>query len=107
MGIGCFCLFFSFGRNEKVKSPKKDDKEIVVDEEYDEFGNKLLKVYETKEDVYDVIVNNYLDKDEIIVSTREENGCWYYKSSNDKDEYFYCIEDPIIRVITEEVIKVN
>ena len=108
IGITFLCLFFVFNKNEKVKPPKKDSKEEVeVKEEYDEFGNKILTVYETKEEVYDVITKNYLGKGETIVSTREENGCWYYKSSNDKDEYSYCIDDPIIRVTTTEIIKIN
>lgn len=106
IGITFLCLFFVFNKNEKVKPPKKDSKEEVK-KEYDEFGNKILTVYETKEEVYDVITKNYLGKDEIIVSIREENGCWYYKSSNDIDEYSYCIDDPIIRVTTTEIIKIN
>lgn len=108
IGIICICLFFSFGKNEKIDSPKKDDKEEVeVREGYDEFGNKLVVVYETKEEVYDVIVNNYLKKGETITETREENGCWYYPSSNGVDEYFYCIEDPVIRVKSVYSVKIK
>ena len=108
IGIICICLFFSFGKNEKIDSPKKDDKEEVeVREGYDEFGNKLVVVYETKEEVYDVIVNNYLKKGETITETREENGCWYYPSSNGVDEYFYCIDDPIIRVKSVYSVKIK
>lgn len=108
IGIICICLFFSFGKNEKMDSPKKDDKEEVeVREGYDEFGNKLVVVYETKEEVYDVIVNNYLKKGETITETREENGCWYYPSSNGVDEYFYCIDDPIIRVKSVYSVKIK
>lgn len=108
IGIICICLFFSFGKNEKMDSPKKDDKEEVeVREGYDEFGNKLVVVYETKEEVYDVIVNNYLKKGETITETREENGCWYYPSSNGVDEYFYCIDDPVIRVKSVYSVKIK
>lgn len=108
IGIICICLFFSFGKNEKIDSPKKDDEEEVeVREGYDEFGNKLVVVYETKEEVYDVIVNNYLKKGETITETREENGCWYYPSSNGVDEYFYCIDDPIIRVKSVYSVKIK
>lgn len=108
IGIICICLFFSFGKNEKIDSPKKDDEEEVeVREGYDEFGNKLVVVYETKEEVYDVIVNNYLKKGETITETREENGCWYYPSSNGVDEYFYCIDDPVIRVKSVYSIKIK
>lgn len=108
IGIICICLFFSFGKNEKIDSPKKDDKEEVeVREGYDEFGNKLVVVYETKEEVYDVIVNNYLKKGETITETREENGCWYYPSSNGVDEYFYCIDDPVIRVKSVYSVKIK
>ena len=97
IGIVAVCLFFSFGKNEKVDPPKKDE-EVEVKEGYDEFGNRLLVVYETKEEVYDVISNNYLRKGETISPAREENGCWYYASSNGIDVYEYCIDDPIIRV---------
>lgn len=108
IGIICICLFFSFGKNEKIDSPKKDDKEEVeVREGYDEFGNKLVVVYETKEEVYDVIVNNYLKKGETITEIREENGCWYYPSSNGVDEYFYCIDDPVIRVKSVYSVKIK
>lgn len=108
IGIICICLFFSFGKNEKIDSPKKDDEEEVeVREGYDEFGNKLVVVYETKEEVYDVIVNNYLKKGETITETREENGCWYYPSSNGVDEYFYCIDDPVIRVKSVYSVKIK
>ena len=108
IGIICICLFFSFGKNEKIDSPKKDDKEEVeVREGYDEFGNKLVVVYETKEEVYDVIVNNYLKKGETITETREENGWWYYPSSNGVDEYFYCIDDPVIRVKSVYSVKIK
>ena len=55
-------------------------------------------MYESKEEVYDVITKNYLSAGETISPAREENGCWYYMSSNGIDEYFYCIDDPIIRV---------
>lgn len=99
IGVVCFCLFFSFGKNEKIENPKKDDKEEVeVKEGYDEFGNELVVIYNTKEEVYDVITDKYLKKGETISPAREENGCWYYMSSNGIDEYFYCIEDPIIRI---------
>ena len=77
---------------------KKEDEEVEIREGYDEFGNKLVVVYETKDEVYDVIVNKYLKKDETITFTKEENGCWYYTSSNGVDEYIYCIDDPLIRV---------
>lgn len=108
VGIICVCLFFSFGKNEKVDPPKKDDKEQTkVKAGYDEFGNQLLVVYETKEEVYDVITNNYLKKGETISPAREENGCWYYMSSNGMDEYEYCINDPIIRVKTTYEIDLN
>lgn len=97
IGIVAVCLFFSFGKNEKVDPPKKDE-EVEVKEGYDEFGNRLLVIYETKEEVYDVISNNYLRKGETISPAREENGCWYYTCSNGIDVYEYCIDDPIIRV---------
>lgn len=108
VGIIGMCLFFSFGKSEKVDLPKKDDnEEAEVKEGYDEFGNKLVVVYNTKEEVYDVIVNNYLKKGEIITETREENGCWYYPSSNGVDEYFYCIDDPIIRVKSSYTMSID
>ena len=110
IGIVCFCLFVPFGKNEKVNpAPNngEDKEEVEVKEGYDEFGNKLVVVYETKDEVRDVIVNEYLKKGETIVSEREEDGCWYYKISNGTEEYFYCIDDPIIRVSETTTITIN
>ncbi len=108
VGIILICLFFSFGKNEKVDPPKKDDKEEVeVKEGYDEFGNKLVVVYNTKEEVYDVITKNYLSSGETISPAREENDCWYYMSSNGIDEYYYCIEEPIIRIRSSYVVEID
>ena len=108
LGIIFVCLFFSFGKNEKVDPPKKDDKEeFEIKEGYDEFGNKLVVVYETKEEVYDVITKNYLRPGETISPAREENGCWYYMSSNGVDEYYYCIAEPVIRIITSNEVYVK
>ena len=105
IGIVAVCLFLSFGKNEKVDPPKKDD-EVEVKEGYDEFGNKLLVVYETKEEVYDVITNEYLKKGETITFTKEEEGCWYYTCSNGVDEFIYCIDDPVIRVKSTYVMDI-
>ena len=49
----------------------------------------------------------YLKKGETISPAREENGCWYYMSSNGMDEYEYCINDPIIRVKTTYEIDLD
>ena len=41
LGIIVVCLFFTFGKNEKVDPPKKDDKEQTeVKAGYDEFEGK-------------------------------------------------------------------
>ena len=101
------CLFFSFGKNEKVDKPSKDDNEEVIKEGYDEFGNKIVVEYGSKEEVYDVIVKDYLKSGESIVKTREENGCWYYDISNNTEVYFYCVDDPVIRVIETHTVKVK
>lgn len=101
------CLFFSFGKNEKVDKPKKDDEEVVVKEGYDEFGNKLVVRYSSKEEVYDVIVNEYLRKGESITNVRVEENCWYYDISNGVEVYFYCVDDPIIRVIETQKVVVK
>ena len=107
IGLVCVCLFFSFGKNEKVDSPIDNEEEVIeIKDGYDEFGNKIVVVYKTKEEVYDVIVNNYLSSGETISPAREENGCWYYKSSNGIDEYEYCIEDPVIRVNSTYTVNI-
>ena len=113
LGVLCICLFFIFGKNEKIEKTnkdkyKEDNKEEVDNKDaYDEFGNKIVVVYNSKEEVYDVIVDKYLGRGETIIETREENGCWYYKSSNGKDEYEYCIAEPIIRIYTTEITNIK
>lgn len=108
IGIICVCLFFSFGKNEKVESPKKDDtEEVEIKEGYDEFGNELIVIYDTKEEVYNIITEKYLSPGETISPAREENGCWYYMSSNGIDEYFYCIQEPIIRIRSTYEIEIQ
>ena len=108
LGIVFVCLFFSFGKNEKVDPPKKDDKEEVeIKEGYDEFGNELVVRYNTKEEVYNVITDKYLTNGETISPAREEDGCWYYMSSNGIDEYFYCVDDPIIRIRSTYTVDIG
>lgn len=109
VGIGvCVCLFFSFGKNEKIDPPSQDEKDNPpIREGYNELGDKIVVEYGSKEEVYDVIVDNYLKPGESIVKTREENGCWYYDISNNTEVYFYCVDDPVIRVIETHTVKVN
>lgn len=103
------CLLFTFGKNEKVDS-KDNSSETAKDKPkkgYDEFGNKIVVPYEGKDAVYNAIVNDYLGEGETIVDTREENGCWYFNSSNGRDEYEYCVDDPVIRVTVRQIINIK
>ena len=110
LGIICVCLFFTFDKNEKLDTSDKKDKEEVENQRkdgYDEFGNKIVVVYDNKDEVYNDIVNEYLADGETITETREENGCWYYKSSNGREEYEYCVAEPVIRVHVREYVTMN
>ena len=107
LGIICVCLFFTFGKNEKLDTSDKEEVENQRKDGYDEFGNKIVVVYDNKDEVYNVIVNEYLADGETITETREENGCWYYKSSNGREEYEYCVAEPVIRVHVREYVTMN
>ena len=109
LGILSICLFFAFGKNEKVivNNNNEANEKVSAKEGYDEFGNKIVEVFDSQDAVYNEIVNEYLAEGETILNTKEENGCWYYTSSNGREVYEYCVNDPVIRVIVREYIDIK
>jgi archaellum component FlaF (FlaF/FlaG flagellin family) len=92
---------FSNSSNSNIDNSNSNNNEEIADD--------IIIEYETKEEVISGIYKR-LKEENLNLTVEydyEENGCWYYKTSNPNITYSYCIDEQIIRgeVTSYEISK--
>ena len=89
-----------------IKFNKEDNKSNTSNNSSQEIEEAagMNSEYSSKEDVMNEIQNNIKEANVTVQFIKEEDDCWYYKDTLNR-EYFYCEANPIIIEVEEDQTK--